>query len=680
MTDKKKQEYGNESISSLTEIEKVRLRPQVIFGSDGITGSRHTVDETVANSVDEAKEGFGKLIKVKRFKDRSISVQDFARGIPVEFNSKENKYNWELVFCTLYAGGKYNTNSGESYEYSKGLNGLGTTATQFASEYMDVLVRRDGYEYTLRFEKGENIGGLQKKKCDYESTGTTITWKPDLDVFTDINIPLEFYQELLKRQAIVNKGITFELYDEASEENFTYYYEKGIVDYIEEINGGKELSSVQYIELETKGRDRADKPEYKVKAEVAFAFNNHASHIEYYHNSSYLEYGGAPDKAVKSAFLSAIEQYLKNNNLYKKDEKRAIFADIEDSLVLISNSYSTLTSFENQTKRAISNVFIQSALTDFLKEKLQIYFIENKVEADKIANQIIINKRSRESAEKTRINVKKKLESPSNFANKVAKFVDCKTKDKSKRELYIVEGDSAMGSTKQGRDSEFQAIMPVRGKILNCLKAKLDNIFNDSVIVDLLKVLSCGIEIKSKNNTDLYTFELDKLNWDKVIICTDADVDGYQIRTLILAMLYRLVPTLLREGKVYIAETPLFEIISTTLPKLTDKQKDGITFVENKGDKNYSIFVYSDQQRDFVVSKLKGKYAIQRSKGLGENEPEMMWQTTMNPQTRKLIQVTMSDAQKADDVFDLLLGNNLEGRKVHIAENGHKYLEQIDVS
>lgn len=654
----KANKYGNESISSLKGADRVRLRPGVIFGSDGLEGCQHSVFEILSNSIDEAKEGYGNVIEVTKFADNSIMVKDYGRGIPLDYNPKEERYNWELVFCELYAGGKYKNNSGENYEFSLGLNGLGSCATQYSSEYMDVVVFRDGFKHELHFEKGENIGGLRKEKFNYENTGTCIKWKPDLEVFTDINIPLEYFKTVLKKQAVVNSGILFKLYDEESGQNFEYCYENGIVDYIKEISGDKGFTDIQYYETSTKGRDREDKPEYKVKMEIAFCFNNEINMLEYYHNSSFLEYGGAPDKAVKAALIYEIDKCLKARNKYNKDEAKITFADIQDSLILVTNSFSTITSYENQTKKSITNRFIQEAMTDFLKQQLEIYFIENKMESEKILEQVLVNKRSRETAEKTRINIKKKLNGAVDISNRVKKFVDCRTKDISKRELYIVEGDSALGSCKLGRDAEFQAIMPVRGKILNCLKAEYDSIFKSDIIVDLLKVLGCGVEINSKHNKDLNTFDINNLRWNKIIICTDADVDGFQIRTLILAMLYRLTPTLIQEGKVYIAESPLYEI----------------TY------KNKTYFAYSDKEKTEITSKMNGKYSIQRSKGLGENQPEMMWQTTMNPESRRLIQVVPDDYQKTAEYFDLLLGDNLSGRKSFIEENGYKYLEMIDVS
>lgn len=654
----KRKKYGNSSITSLKGADRVRLRPAVIFGSDGIEGCQHSVFEILSNSIDEAREGYGNTIEVIRHKDYSITVKDNGRGIPLDYNEQEKRYNWELVFCELYAGGKYKNNTGGNYEFSLGLNGLGCCATQYSSEYMDVTVFRDGQKFTLHFEKGENVGGLKKEEFDYERTGTIIKWKPDLEVFTDIKIPLEYYTGTLKKQAVVNAGLKFILHDEESGETFEYCYENGIVDYIKEVSEGKEFTEVQFFEKTTKGRDREDKPEYKVKMEIAFCFNNEVNMLEYYHNSSFLEYGGSPDRAVKNAFVYEIDKYIKSLGKYNKDESKITFQDIQDSLILVTNSFSTETSYENQTKKSITNKFIQDAMTEFLKEQLEVYFIENKAEADKIAEQVLVNKRSREKAERTRINIKKKLSGNIDISNRVKKFVDCRTKDVEKRELYIVEGDSALGACKLGRDAEFQAIIPVRGKILNCLKAEYDSIFKNEIIVDLLKVLGCGVEIKTKSNKEFNTFDINNLRWSKIIICTDADVDGFQIRTLILAMIYRLVPTLIYAGKVFIAESPLFEITSK--------------------DKTY--FAYSDKEKNEIVAKLKGKCTIQRSKGLGENEPEMMWYTTMNPETRRLIKVVPDDIEKTERYFDILLGDDLQGRKTYIEENGYKYLDMVDVS
>ena len=658
----KKQDYGNEDITLLKGKDRVRLRPAVMFGSDGLGGCKHSVFEIISNSIDEAREGHGDKIIVTKYFDDSIEVQDFGRGCPVDYNQREKRYNWELVYCELYAGGKYNNNSGDNYEYSLGTNGLGACATQYSSEYMDVEVIRDGFKYELRFEKGDNVGGLKKEECKSKKTGTRTHWKPDLDVFTEISIEKEYFEDILKKQAVVNPGVTFLLRiqrENMSFEETTYYYEHGIEDYVKEIAGENTLTNVQYFSGSRRGRDRADKPEYNVKLGVSFVFSNKVQTLEYFHNSSFLSHGGSPDDAVRSAFVSQINAYLKSNNKYNKNEKPITFQDVADCLVLVSSSFSTQTSYANQTKKAINNKFIKECMTEFLKHNLEIYFIENPDEALKIAEQVLVNKRSRESAESSRLNIKKKLQGTIDLSNQVQKFVDCRSKDLSRRELYIVEGDSALGSVKLARDAEFQAVIPVRGKILNCLKADYDKIFKNEIITDLIKVLGCGVEVNTGKKKDLSAFNLDNLRWNKIVICTDADVDGFQIRTLILTMLYRLTPTLIEQGYVYIAESPLFEITTK--------------------DKTY--FAYDEPEKDKILKMIGNKsFTIQRSKGLGENEAYMMSLTTMNPETRRLIKVNPDDIEMTQWMFNMLLGDDLAGRKEFITNNGAEYLEMADIS
>ena len=660
----KKASYGNESISQLKGADRVRKRPAVIFGSDGIEGCQHAVFEILSNSIDEAREGYGDKIVVTRFLDGSIEVQDFGRGLPVDYNKKEDRYNWELVFCELYAGSKYNTNDANgSYEYSLGLNGLGLCATQYSSEYMDAEVHKDGFKYNLHFEKGEIVGEMQKEPYNKRDTGTRIRWKPDLKVFTDINIPLEYYQETIKRQSVVNQGIKFILKNQisgSSFETFEYVYENGITDYVKELAQGTEMSTVQFWSSERVGRDRADMKDYKVKLTAAVCFSNKVQAKEYYHNSSFLEHGGAPEKAFRNAFVYQIDNYLKTNGKYVKSDAKITYQDVEDCLILVVSSFSTQTSYENQTKKAITNKFIQEAMTDFFRQQLEIYFLENKLDADKITNQVLINMRSRIKAESTRINIKKTLQTSNDMTSRVEKFVDCRSKDVNEREIFIVEGDSALGACKQARDSAFQAIIPVRGKILNCLKSEYDKIFKSDIITDLIKVIGCGVEVNSKSNKELSLFSLENLRWSKVIICTDADVDGFHIRTLILTMIHRLMPTIIREGKVFIAESPLYEIRS----------------------KDETYFCYTEKEKADVLEQIgNAKYTIQRSKGLGENDADMMWLTTMNPKTRRLIKVEPDNIEELiNEKFELFMGDDLQGRKDFIAENGHMYIDLADIS
>lgn len=658
-----KKAYDDQSIKSLKGAERVRKRPAVIFGSDDITGCQHSFIEILANAVDEAREGYGDKITVKKFRDLSIEVEDCGRGVPLGYNEKEKRWNWELVFCELYAGGKYDNNEGDSaYEFSLGLNGLGATATQYSSEYMTVKSYNGRTVSEMSFKSGEPVGELSVEdlKPGGKRRGTIIRWRPDLKVFKEIDIPVEFLSLTLSRQAVVNSGIRFILEVENEDGKFEsteYYYERGISDYINEISEGNSITAPVCWRLETKGRDRDDLPEYKFKAEVAFCFSKSGS-AEYYHNSSFLEYGGSPDKAVRNAFNFAIDKYIKSHNKYTKNESKISFNDIADNLVVIVNSASTQTSYENQTKKSITNSFIAKALTEFLKHNLEIYLTENPTAAMQIVNQVLLNKRSREEAEKSRDTIKKKLTGTMDVSNRVEKFIPCGSKDPNLREVYIVEGDSAASSCKVARNAEFQAIMPVRGKTLNCMKSSYDKIFASDIIVDLLKVIGCGAEVKSKKPGSVSTFDYNQLKWNKIIICTDADEDGFQIRTLLLTLFYRLLPTLIEKGKIFIAESPLFEI---TCGKDT-------------------YFAYNEQEKVDILAKIGNKkFTLQRSKGLGENDRKMMSLTTMCPETRRLIAITPEDAEKTARMFDILLGDALNERKRYITENGHLYIADADI-
>ena len=661
---KKNTVYDNSSITMLKGADRVRKRPAVIFGSDGLEGCEHSVFEILSNSVDEAREGFGTRINVTAYKDGTVSIEDFGRGVPLDYNEKEGKYNWELVYCELYAGSKYNNNADDEahYKYSLGLNGLGAAATQYSSEFMKVQSYRKTEMLEMNFKKGEPDGELIRTPLTSKKTqrtGTVVTWKPDIEVFTNTDIPKEFFEKMLERQSIANAGLRFFFRFEKEDGTFEekeYFCENGILDYVTKSAGDTALTAPVLWKTEARGRDRADKPEYDFKAEIAFCFSNTVNVIEYYHNSSFLEHGGSPDKATKAAFVYAIDKYLKNNGKYTKTDGKVTFADVEDSLILVINSFSTQVSYENQTKKAISNEFIADYLTGYLKKQIEYYFIENPADAEKITAQVLVNKRARENSENTRLNLKKKLSAQTDVASRVEKFVSCRSKDPERRELYIVEGDSAMTSVKLGRDSEFQAIIPVRGKTLNCLKADYDRIFKSEIITDLLKVIGCGVEVSGKHK-DQSIFDLSQLKWNKIIICTDADEDGFQIRTLILTLFYRLLPTLIKEGRVYIAESPLYEITC----------KDKI------------YFAYDESEKQKIVAGFKGaKYTLQRSKGLGENEPDMMWQTTMNPETRRLIKIMEADKEKTEYIFETLLGDDLPERKRFIASYGKDYLAEAD--
>jgi len=671
-------EYNDQSIQSLKGADRVRKRPGVIFGSDGLDGCAHSFFEILSNSIDEARAGFGEEIHVSVTRDQVITVEDFGRGMPLDWNEKENRYNWELIFCELYAGGKYDNAKGGAYQYSLGLNGLGACATQYSSEFMDVDVYSRGTHYSVHFKKGEICGELQKESSHKRRTGTIITWRPDLEVFTEINIPEAYFVDVMRRQAVINGGLTLKLRFQKEDDTWNehqFLYPEGILDYVRQIaqispenevdeSDGKVgvLTVPVFWEGEKRGKDREDKAEYDLKITASFCFSAKNQKLEYYHNSSWLEHGGSPEKAVKSSFVRAIDGYLKAGGKYNKNEAKIGFQDVEDCLILVTNCFSNVASFSDQTKKEVTNKFIAEAMTEFFNEKLEVYFAENPADAERIAAQVLINKRSRESAESARINIKKKLSGTVDLTNRIEKFANCRTKDKEKRELYIVEGDSALGSCKLGRDAEFQAIIPVRGKTLNCLKCGYDRIFKSDIIVDLLRIIGCGVEI-GKGHKDLAQFRYEDLKWNKIIICTDADEDGYQIRTLILTMFYRLLPTLIEKGRVYIAESPLYEI------RTKGKKKD----------EEEILFAYDEKEKNRLIASLGDKkYTIQRSKGLGENEPDMMRRTTMDPATRRLIRIMPEDEYETRQMFEILLGDDLEGRKRYISENGHLYIDLAD--
>jgi DNA gyrase subunit B len=650
--------YNNDSIQSLGILGGVRAKPASI----GLESHNHTFLEILGNSIDEHRAGHGKVIEVYKHEDGAVSIRDYGRGVPMGKN-KDGQYSYKKVFDELWAGGKYNNNEadGGNYEYSLGTNGVGATGTNYTSDFFKVTAyAQDGKIYFVMYEKGvEHEQGLAIKKNDEgQDVGTRITWRPSTEVFRGKGeIDDEFIITTLKDQAIVNGGLKFVFTNYKTDEVTEYYYEEGVVGYIKSITSEEhQLTEVVSLSTEQKGKDNESDKDYRIKADIYFTFNRELSFNRYYHNTSWLENGGTPEDFIKNSFTFVIDKFLKDKNMYNKGEKKISFDDIADSLVVITSTYSTISLFTDQTKKKIGSDFMKKSVTDWLRQQLEVYFIENPKQADLIFKQVLVNKRSREKAEKTRLDVKKKLSGTvNNLTARVEGFVNCKSKDNSKTELFLVEGKSALGSTQQGRNAEFQAIYALRGKILNCLKADYDKIFKNDIIVDLIKLLGCGIEVKSKNK-DLNTFDINNLRWSKIIITTDADVDGFHIRTLILTMIYRLMPTLIEEGYIYIAESPLFEI--------TDN-------------KDNSHFAYSDSEKDKIVAKLGSKVqSIQRSKGLGENTAEMMWETTMNPETRKLIQVVPDDAEQTLKDFDMFLGDDLAGRKAYIEENLHEYIEE----
>lgn len=632
--------YDNSAISTLEGAEQVRQKPAVIFGTEDVNGCAHSVFEIIANSIDEAREGYGSRIDVTVGEDNSVIVRDEGRGVPMDLNPKTGKYNWELVYCTMYASGKYNS---DNYQTSLGLNGLGCTATQYASEFMQVISVRDGFKYTMNFKKGVPVGKLLKEKSA-EPTGTTVYFKPDIEVFSDIDVSEDFYKLQLSRQAMLHGGLEFNLNYKGNITRFVYA--NGAVGYLKE--NCKRGIIKQPIQFNSQTKCKGHKGEYTLDMSIAIQFSREETSIaEMYHNGGYLADGGVTTDSFNASTCRAIEEFGKSEGkIGKNDSIVPKYLDGVVHYIGATGCPGSMTEFKNQTKTAITNKEIKDAYKTFVYQNVYNWLSTHKEEGHKLVEEVMINKKAFDSADAIKKQVLKKLtQGIDNPRNQPEKFVDCQSHKNGNEELWIVEGDSALGSCVQARDSKFQAIIPVRGKIINCLKNNLADILRSDIIVDLIRVLGCGIEARTKQVKDLPEFDITKLRWDKVVICTDADIDGMQIRCLIIAMFYRLMPSLLEAGKVYIAETPLFEITT----------------------KDNTYFAYTDEERDAMMAKLdkRGtKYKIMRSKGLGENEPDMMWTSTMCPQTRRLVQVEMDeDDFELVALFNSLLGDDIAGRK-----------------
>lgn len=652
--------YNNDSIKSLGVLGGVRAKPASI----GLEGNNHTYLEILGNAIDENKAGYGSTIITRKFSNGMVMIRDFGRGVPMGINS-DGEFAYKKVFDELWSGGKYDNNeeNGGSYNYSLGTNGVGATGTNYTSDYFNAISIDENHNVKeITYIKGVQDGELKEYIDESLERGTIITWIPSKECFRGKGeIDNEFIINTLEDQAIVNGGLKLTFIDK--EENETeYYYEDGISGFIDSIaNEEFRLSQTLSLSSEFKGKDNEDDKDYKIKSDVYFTFNRESAFKRLYHNSSWLESGGTPDDIIKNSFVFSIDKYIKEKSMYDKKEKKISLEDVMDSLVIVMSTYSTISLFTDQTKKKIQSDFMKQSVTDWLRNQLEIYFIENPKEAELIAKQVLINKRSREKAEKTRTDIKKKLSGTvNNITNRIDGFVACKSKIPEKCEYYIVEGKSALGSTVQGRDKETQAIQAIRGKILNCLKAKTSEIMNNDVIISFIKALGCGCSLKNKKGQYYFEFDISKLNYDKIIICTDGDVDGFHIRTLLITCFKVVFPELIEQGKLFIVESPLFEIV--------DKQDN-------------SYFAYNEREKQNILDELGSNViAIQRSKGLGENTKEMMWQTTMNPETRRLIRVTMDNKYTQDEteeMFDMLLGDNAKGRAEYITNNMKHYIDEI---
>ena len=631
--------YGNDSISMLKGAERVRKRPSVIFGSDGLEGCEHAVFEILSNAIDEAREGFGSIITVTRYEDKSIEVEDFGRGCPVDWNEKEQRYNWELIFCEMYAGGKYKNNEGENYEYSLGLNGLGACATQYASEYMDVTIWRDGKKYTLHFRHGEVVGGLESAPADRKKTGTTIRFHADPEIFETTVYEYDVLEKRLREQAFLNAGLKITLRDERDDEPVeeVMHYEGGIRQFVEHLNRTKTPLHEQVIYMEG-SRDTS-------MAEVAMQYTDSYSELmlSFANNINTTE-GGTHETGFKAALTRVLNDYGKKYKLLKDDESFK-GEDAREGLTAIISVKLQEAQFEGQTKTKLGNSDMRTLVDAMVSEKLMTFFEENPQVARTIIEKAQTAARAREAAKKAREMTRRK--SALDSASLPGKLADCIEKDPTYTEIYIVEGDSAGGSAKEGRDRRHQAILPLWGKMLNVEKARLDRVYGNDKLTPMITAFGAGF------GDD---FDLAKLRYGKIILMADADVDGSHIRTLLLTFFFRFMRPLIEHGHVFIAQPPLFK---------NEKGKD-------------VRYTYTEEQQRDCVNEMGDGVRVQRYKGLGEMDPQQLWETTMDPEHRTLLQVTMEDAAAADETFALLMGEKVEPRREFIERNA-KYVMNLDV-
>ena len=650
--------YDDSSIGTLDGAERVRERVGIMLGSNDIRGAFHTVCEIVGNAVDEAQINKDMTIRVTYHKDDSITVEDGGRGVPMDWNAAKERYNWDLVYNELYAGGKYN---GESYTYSVGLNGVGAAATQYTSEFCEVTSYRDGKKFYKDFKKGVPTDTpLKIEDCPNHPTGTIVHWKPDTDCFLDTKFPKKMFTRYCSDQANL-VGVHFVFIDEHDDTQIDYPGE-GLEGIMSEI-ATNDIDEKYTKFVEWKGTVKTPKdPNAPVsaKCEILFAFttSEHLNQSRFFHNTGEM-HEGMHFKAYSAALADVFKSIASKQGLKLQPY------DYEPYCLAVISSYSTITDFANQTKTGVSNKFIYDLVYNNIKQIIAECEARKDSAYVKLITRIIARAEQRKQLEEYSKTLREVKKVSTGSAKKLPeKLADCRSRDINKNELYIVEGDSAMGACKLSRDAEFQAIMPIRGKILNCQKASLDKIAASACIQDLISAIGCGIDVPDiqagKKVGSL--FNINKLRYGKIIFCTDADVDGYQIRVLLFVLFYTLMPELIRRGKVYIAETPLFEIVT------------------NKG----VLFAYDWEERDRLLAACKekglGVQRINRSKGLGENDPQMMHKSTMAPATRRLVSLQTDISSDAVRVaVDVLFGKDINKmRKDAIISLIREGLEEVE--
>lgn len=637
--EQQKSNYGGESIQILEGLEAVRKRPGMYIGSTGPRGLHHLVWEIVDNSIDEALAGYCTHIKVELLPDNYIVVTDNGRGIPVEIHKKTGKSAAEAVFTILHAGGKFD---GKSYKVSGGLHGVGASVVNALSEHLVVEIKKNGKIYSQEYSRGKKLTELFEIGETTE-TGTSVKFKADIEIFKEgIEFEFEILRNRLQQSAFLNKGLKISLKDSRNIENVkevNYHYEGGIKEYVEFLNKTKVPihNDIIYIDGAMDG----------IEIEIAMQYTeDYSSNIYSFINNIYTPEGGTHEEGFRASLTRCLNNYGKEANIFRKDESLT-GEDVREGLTTIISCRHPEPQFEGQTKAKLGNSEVRRITSQILSDQLDIYLKENPASAKAILEKALLASRARIAAKKAREATRRK--SPLETLGFASKLADCRSKNPEECEIYIVEGDSAGGSAKQGRNSEFQAILPLRGKVLNVEKARLDKVLENKEIISMIQAFGTGIG---------EDFDIKQARYHKIIIMTDADVDGAHIRTLLLTFLYRFMRPLIEKGYVYIAQPPLYKISS-------NKRIE---------------YAYSDDELQKIIEKFPKsmKPIIQRYKGLGEMNPEQLWETTMNPQTRTLLQVSLSDAIEADTIFSMLMGDDVAPRREFIEENA-VYVENLDI-
>lgn len=634
------EEYGADQIQVLKGLEAVRKRPGMYIGSTGPKGLHHLVYEIVDNSVDEALAGYCTHIEVEILPDNVITVRDNGRGIPVDMNEEEGLPAVTVVLTVLHAGGKF---GGSGYKVSGGLHGVGSSVVNALSEWFEIEVSRQGHVYHQRFERGDIVTDLTVIG-DTDQTGTFIKFKADAEVFTETTeYEYEVLERRLREQAFLNAGLSITLTDKRDAGNIQseeFCYEGGIRSFVEYINESRGLTPVHddVMHFTTVNGDKS--------AEVAVSYNDGYNEIILsFANDVRTVDGGTHEQGFKTALTRVFNDYGKKFGLLKEADKKLSGEDVREGLTAVISVKLTEAEFEGQTKSKLGNTEMTGVVSKMIYDKMMTYFEENPSVAKAIFNKALDASRAREAARKARDNARRKSALESNSLP--GKLADCTDKNPENTEIYIVEGDSAGGSAKEGRDRNIQAILPLWGKMLNVEKARVDKVIGNDKLTPVITALGTGI------GDD---FDITKLRYHKVVIMADADVDGAHIRTLLLTFFFRYMRPLIEHGYVYIAQPPLFKV--------------------SKGKKH--LYAFSDEERDRQIAELGGSCDVQRYKGLGEMDPEQLWETTMNPNFRTMLRVSLEDAMEADETFSILMGDKVEPRRMFIEKNA-KYVQNLDV-